>query len=563
MFLPVTKKEMNRLGWNQCDVILVTGDAYIDHPMMGVSVIGKILINAGFRVGVIPQPDIEDPKDIQRLGEPVLFWGISGGAIDSMVANWTALKKRRKSDDYTAGGFNTKRPDRAVIAYANLIRRYFKQTPPIVLGGVEASLRRIAHYDYWSNQVRRSILFDAKADYLIYGMAETAILQLTEKLKKQKPMTDIPGICYISKEPVENFLKLPDYEIVKSDPNQFTDMFMQFYYNQDPKSAKGLMQKQDTRYLIHNPPAMPLTQSELDEIYRLDFERDAHPIYKREGKIKALDTIRFSVNSHRGCYGGCHFCSIAMHEGREVQWRSEDAIVAEVRNMTNMSNFKGIVHDVGGPTANMYGFECEKKKKYGACQKKQCLFPEVCKELKITHETQIRLLRKLRKIPGIRKIFIGSGIRYDMVLADHQWGKTYLKDLAEFHVSGQLKVAPEHTDPKILKLMGKPSIKGLLDFRKSFNQYSRAAGKKQFLTYYFIAAYPGCSDREMKSLREFVSKELHLLPEQVQIFTPLPSTIGSLMYYTEKNPFGHSDLFVEKSLQGKLKQKQFLQKNRS
>ncbi len=559
MFLPTNKKELAALNWNQCDVILVTGDAYIDHPMMGIAVIGKVLMQAGFRVGVIPQPDVTSGEDIVRLGEPRLFWGVSGGALDSMVANWTALKKRRKHDDYTPGGLNNKRPDRAVIAYANLIRRYFKPTAHIVLGGIEASLRRIAHYDYWNDTIRRSVLFDAKANYLIYGMGETPVLQLADALKANKSVSLIRGLCYIAKEENLHYLRLPDYDTVKSDPRIFTDMFLQFYENQDARTAKGLVQKQDTRFLIHNPPALPLSQSRLDAIYALDFERDSHPAHRKSGKVRALDTIQFSVASHRGCYGGCHFCSIAMHEGREVQWRSEDSVVMEVQKLITHKNFKGIVHDVGGPTANMYGFECEKKKKQGACQKKQCLYPAVCPELKVSHEKQIALLRKLRKLSGIRKIFIGSGIRYDLILADSNRGHAYLRELTAHHVSGQLKVAPEHADPQVLKLMRKPGIDILLRFKSLFDAYSKTAGKAQFLTYYFIAAYPGCRENEMQSLRQFVIHELKLLPEQVQIYTPLPSTPGSLMYYTGRNPFNHQKLYVEKSLKGKLKQKQMMQ----
>jgi len=474
---------MDKLGWDKLDIILVTGDAYIDSSFIGVAIIGKVLANVrrgesasgmtGYKVGIIGQPDILSDKDITRLGEPELFWGITGGAIDSMVANRTALQKPKRKDDFTPGGINNKRPERATIIYSNLIRKYFKNTRPLVLGGLEASMRRIAHYDYWDNDVRRSILFDAKADVLVYGMAEKSTLALADRLKANQDYTDVRGICYISKETKKDYFVLPSYEEVKGDKTKFIEMFNAFYENNDPITSRGLCQKQDTRYLIQNPPSENMTTAELDQIYDLDYERDVHPYYggisrsptsipsewgggisrspehipsardKQQGEVKALATIRFSITSHRGCYGECNFCSITVHQGRTVVSRSAQSILKEAEIISKLPDFKGYILDVGGPTANMYGIECAKKLESGACAKKRCIYPEHCAQLPINHHSQIKLLSRLRQIPGIKKVFIGSGIRYDMLLADQKYGKEYLKELIEHHISGQLKIAPK------------------------------------------------------------------------------------------------------------------------
>ena len=558
MFLPTTKKELQTLGWEKPDVILITGDAYIDSPFSGVAVIGRILMNAGYRTAIIAQPDIQSDIDIKRLGEPNLFWGISGGCVDSMVANYTASKKRRKSDDYTPGGQNVKRPDRAVIRYANLIRQYYKQTVPIVLGGIEASLRRISHYDFWSNKLRQSVLLDAKADYLIYGMGEKAIIQLAKALENNISGEHIRGLCYISKEPVPEYTTLPSYEDVKKSKTSFTKMFHIFYKNNDPKTATGLCQKHGARYLIQNPPANHLSQSELDEIHEFDFERAIHPFYRKEGKVKALDTIQFSMTTHQGCYGECNFCAISVHQGRTVRWRSQDSIINEAKMIAQRPDFKGTITDAGGPTANMYGFECKKKLQKGSCQDKRCLFPNICKQLKPNHSHLISLLSELKKIKGVKNVFTASGIRYDLIFADLQHGRKYLKQVVLKHVSGQLKIAPEHTEDEILELMGKPGTKQLIQFKKEFDALTRQSGKNQFLTYYMIAAHPGCTDDNMKNLKRFCNNVLKTSPEQVQIFTPTPSTYSSLMYYTGKNPFNGGKLFTEKNLVKSEKQKQIV-----
>jgi uncharacterized radical SAM protein YgiQ len=553
--LPTTKKELKQLGWDRLDIILVTGDSYIDSPYIGTAVIGRVLAYAGLKVGIIAQPDVKSEADITRLGEPRLFWGVSGGSVDSMVANYTATKRKRRSDDYTPGGKNNRRPDRAAIAYSNLIRRHFKQTVPIVLGGVEASLRRIAHYDFWSDSLRKSILFDAKADFLVYGMGEKAIVELARALRDDSEPSTIRGLCYIANEIPSDYVELPSYDDVVADKKTFVAMFKTFYENNDPISASGLAQKQDTRYLVQNPPAVSLTSKELDVIHELGFTSEVHPYYHRQGEVKALETIRFSLVTHRGCYGECNFCSIAVHQGRTVQWRGEESIVNEARRMAQHPEFKGYILDAGGPTANMYGFECDLKMSEGACKHKRCLYPRVCKDMKVDHSRQTKLLSRLRKIEGIKKVFVASGIRHDMVLTDKKHGKAYMNELVGHHVSGQLKIAPEHTEPNVLKKMGKPRQQSLNDFSEMFYDLTKKANKKQFLTYYLIAAHPGCTLDDMKALKDVTRKKLKLNPEQVQIFTPLPSTYSALMYYTELDPITGKRLFVEKDIRRKEDQK--------
>ena len=567
MFLPTTKEEVSRLGWDALDVILVTGDSYIDSPFIGTAVIGKVLVNAGYHVGVIAQPDISGVDDIGRLGEPRLFWGVTAGSIDSMVANYTALKKPRKSDDYTPGGENTRRPDRATIVYSNLIRRFSKRasgsTQPIVLGGIEASLRRMAHYDFWDDAIRRSVLFDAKADYILYGMAEKAVLEFAAALRDGEDPHEVRGLCYISREPRESYLELPSYEIVAQDKTAFVEMFHTFYRNNDPVSAHGLYQKHADRFLVQNPPALSETQAELDAIYGLDFERRQHPYYEAQGKVKALETIGFSISTHRGCYGECNFCAISVHEGTTIRWRSPESILAEAERLAKHPDFKGYIQDLGGPTANMYGFECDKKLAKGICSNKRCVYPEVCPLMKVDHQPQTDMLRKVRQIPGVKKVFVASGIRYDMLLCDDEHGGAYLREVVEHHVSGQLKVAPEHTEERVLALIGKPGVASLLEFKRRFDNMNIEMGKRQFLTYYLIAAHPGCTETDMQRVRTFASQKLQIHPEQVQVFTPTPSTYSSLMYYTELDPFTRKPVFVEKDPRRKERQKEIVTNPRS
>ncbi len=473
-----------------------------------------------------------------------------------MVANLHCHFTPSASDDFHTRRSLYRRPDRPSGLYANLISRYyFKDTRPNVLGGIEASLRRITHYDYWSDKLRAPILFDAKADYLLYGMAERSIVELARALAAREDPAQIRGLGYLAHIPPEDAVRLPSFEECLADKQSFATMFQQFYENNDAITAKRLAQAKGDRFYIQNPPQAPLAQAEMDRVYALKFERRQHPYYEAQGPVKALETIQFSIPTHRGCYGECNFCAIAVHEGRTVSSRSESSILDEVRQMTQVPGFKGIIQDLGGPTANMYAIECVKKQKSGACVDKRCLFPEICPVLKIDHHRQTELLKKVRQIPGIKRVFVGSGIRYDMVLADKQHGLEYLKEVVQHHTSGQMKIAPEHADPRVLYLMGKPAVTSLTQFKATFDRLSHEAGKEQFLTYYFIAAYPGCSEREMKKLHDFATQSLHLNPEQVQVFTPTPSTYASVMYYCEQDPFTGQPLFVEKNLSRKQKQK--------
>ncbi|MBZ4682600.1 MAG: YgiQ family radical protein [Fusobacteriales bacterium] len=560
MFSPTTKKELEILNWNQLDIILISGDTYIDSSYNGSAVIGKYLISQGYKVGIIAQPDINSDKDITRLGVPRLYFGVSSGCVDSMVANYTATKKKRQNDDFTPGGINNKRPDRAVIKYVNLIQRYFKNENkrPILIGGIEASLRRIVHYDFWSNSLRKSILFNSKADYLIYGMGEKPVLEFTKAIENKTSPNNIRGLCYISNEPKDDYIELPSFEECKKDKYKFIDAFNKFYLNNDPLTAKGLYQKHDDRYLIQNPPAYHLTTEEIDFVYDLKYEKDVHPFYKKDGTVRALDTIKNSVTTHRGCYGECNFCAIAVHQGRTIIQRSEKSILKEIESIASEKGFKGYISDIGGPTANMYGIECEKKIKLGSCSDKRCMYPNTCKSLKPSHKKYNSLLTKARKIKNIKKIFIASGIRYDLILSDKNFGDNFLENLIEYHISGQLKIAPEHSEDNILNKMGKQGKNVLVEFKNRFYELNKKYNKKQFLTYYLIAAHPGCDENEMKKLKNFASKELRINPEQVQIFTPTPSTYSTLMYYTEIDPFTGKKIFVEKNIDKKYKQKNIL-----
>jgi len=559
-FLPTTKEEMDALGWKQCDVILVSGDAYIDSPFIGVAVVGRMLEKLGYKVGIIGQPDVKSDKDIKRLGEPRLYWGVSGGSIDSMVANYTATKKFRNSDDYTPGGKNTKRPDRAVLVYTNLIRQNFKDTVPIVLGGIEASLRRVTHYDYWTNKLRKPILFDSKADILIYGMGEQAIRDLTQALDNGSEWRDIRGVCYISKEPVEKYHQLPSHQDCLDNKEKYIDLFDLFYDNNDPIAAKGLCQKVDTRYSIQNPPCDYLSEPEMDEVSALPFTRELHPYHRPEGNVKCLETIKFSIMTHQGCWGECNFCAIGVHQGRTIRTRSESSIVKEAIKFKEYKDFKGIISDLGGPTANMYGYECNKKLKLGTCDHQRCVDSRhLCSSMKPDHTRVIGMMKQVRNIEGIKKAFVASGIRYDLINEDKRKGYSYLKELVEHHISGQMKVAPEHTQQHVLDLMGKPGKQTLIDFKRLYDKLNKDMGKQQYLTYYLIAAHPGCEEKDMHELKRFTTQELKMNPEQAQIFTPTPGTYSAVMYYTEMDPVTRKKIFVEKDTHRKEKQKAIVQ----
>lgn len=561
-FLPTTKEEMKQRGWDELDVVLITGDAYIDSPFMGIAVVGRILEDIGLRVGIIGQPDVNSDVDIKRMGEPKLFWGVSGGSIDSMVSNYTATKKFRNDDDYTPGGKNNKRPDRATLVYTNLIRRYFKNTVPIVLGGIEASLRRLTHYDYWTNKLRKPILFDTKADYMVYGMGEQAIIDLGNYLKEGKDPRSIRGLCYISKEaPKEDsFLEIPSHQACLDDKEKYIDLFKAFYDNNDPVYSKGLYQEVDGRYLIQNPPSRHMEEEEMDKIASFPYQRDAHPYNAKDGKVKCLETIKFSIMTHHGCWGECNFCAIAAHQGRTIRTRSEKNILAEAKHFTTMKDFKGIISDVGGPTANMYGYECVKKMNLGTCtDNKRCVDAHrLCRTMKVDHSRNIQLLKDIRKVPGIKKAFVASGVRYDLITADKKHGKEYLKEMIDHHISGQMKVAPEHTNDEVLHHMGKPGKQTLIDFKKMYDDLNKESGKKQFLTYYLIAAHPGCEEKHMHELKQFTTQELKMNPEQAQVFTPTPGTYSAVMYYTEMDPFTKKKIFVEKDQRRKERQKEIV-----
>lgn len=560
-FLPTTKDEMRTLGWEQCDVILISGDAYIDSPFIGVAVVGRMLESLGYRVGIIGQPDTQSDQDILRLGVPRLFWGVSGGSIDSMVANYTATKRFRHDDDYTPGGKNNKRPDRAVLAYTNLIRRCYKGDIPIVLGGIEASLRRVTHYDYWSDKLRKPILFDSKADILVYGMGEQAIYDLVKALDEGKDFRDIRGICYIAKEPKEGFHQLPSHEECLREKEKYIDLFDLFYDNNDPIAAKGLCQKVDARYSIQNPPCDYLNEQEMDALSALPFTRELHPFHRTEGTVRCLETIKFSIMTHQGCWGECNFCAIGVHQGRTIRTRSEDSIVQEAKEFTQYKDFKGIISDLGGPTANMYGYECDKKLKLGTCDHQRCVDSRhLCSAMKPNHSRVINMMRQVRAVPGIRKAFVASGVRYDLITEDKRDGYSYLRELVKHHISGQMKVAPEHTQQHVLDLMGKPGKQTLIDFKKLYDRLNQEMDKKQFLTYYLIAAHPGCTEKDMHSLKHFTTHELKMNPEQAQVFTPTPGTYSSVMYYTEMDPVTRKKIFVEKDMRRKEIQKEIVVK---
>jgi uncharacterized radical SAM protein YgiQ len=557
-YLPTTRAEMDARGWDQCDVILVSGDAYIDSPFIGVAVVGRILEREGYRVGIIGQPDT-NTDDVMRLGEPKLFWGVSGGSVDSMVSNYTATKKFRNSDDYTPGGVNNARPDRAVLVYTNLIRKYFKNTVPIVLGGIEASLRRVTHYDYWTNKLRKPILFDSKADYLIYGMGEGAIIALPKALASGESPHNIRGVCYIAKEPREGYLTIPSHAECLDNKESYIDLFDAFYHNNDPISANGLCQEVDGRYSIQNPPADYLDESEMDAVSALPYTRELHPYHRPKGAVKCLETIKFSIMTHQGCWGECNFCAIGVHQGRTIRTRSEASILKEAAQFTEYKDFKGIISDVGGPTANMYGYECIKKLKHGTCTHQRCVDDtHLCKSMNVDHTRVIKLLRSLREIRGIKKAFVASGVRYDLINEDKKNGYEYLKEMVKHHISGQMKVAPEHTSDHVLHLMNKPGKQTLVDFKKLYDQLNREEGKKQFLTYYLIAAHPGCTEKDMHDLKRFTTDELKMNPEQAQVFTPTPGTYSAVMYYTEMDPETRQKIFVEKDTARKEKQKQIV-----
>ncbi|MCI8505429.1 MAG: YgiQ family radical SAM protein [Lachnospiraceae bacterium] len=560
-FLPVCKADMERRGWDQADFVYIIGDAYVDHPSFGPAIISRVLESRGYRVAVIPQPDWKDERSIQIYGPPRLAFLVCGGNMDSMVNHYSVSGRRRETDSYTPGGVMGRRPDYAVTVYCNLVRKVYKQIP-LIIGGIEASLRRLSHYDYWSHKVKRSILMDSQADILSYGMGEHSMVEIAEALEAGLPVSQITyvaGTAYRTKIlPEDSSLEvLPDYETVKEDKRAYAKSFRIQYQNTDPIRGKRLAEGYGSRgYVVINPPAMPLSETEMDDIYGLPYMRAWHPMYDEAGGIPAFSEIKFSLVSNRGCFGGCSFCALTFHQGRIVQARSHESIEAEARLLTTLPDFKGYIHDVGGPTADFRGPSCEKQKKAGTCPDRQCLFPSPCPNLKVSHEDYRRLLKRLRAIPGVKKVFIRSGIRFDYVMADRDDG--FLRELCMYHVSGQLKVAPEHIAPEVLKRMGKPKAGVYLAFAEKYRKMNERLGKKQYLVPYLMSSHPGCTMKEAVLLAEYLRDTGHM-PEQVQDFYPTPSTLSTCMYYTGLDPRTMEQVYVPKSPHEKAMQRALIQ----
>ena len=548
--LPMSLQEAKSIGIEQFDVILISGDAYVDHPSFGTALIGRVLWDSGYSVGIIAQPDWKKDDDFLKLGRPRLFFGISSGNVDSLVNNFTPNLRRRHSDVYSPGGV-CRRPDRALIVYTNKVHALFPGVP-IIVGGIEASLRRFAHYDYWSDSVRQSILADAPASILVYGMGESPIREVAMRLEKGEDIEEIRDVAGTTvleeigkwrREPLKGSLVIPSYSEVSKDKRKYAEAFALHYGEQDPFCGRTVVQPHPKTVIIQNCPARPLTAEELDDIYKLPFTRVAHPSYREP--IPALEPVKFSITSHRGCFGSCSFCALTHHQGRIVQSRSADSIVREAVLLTRMPGFKGIIQDIGGPTANMYGLICPRWKQ-GACREKLC--SAECPTLDKDHSRQVELLRRLRKIPGVKRVFIGSGIRHDLVMAD---SSPYLEDLCRYHVSGHLKIAPEHVSRSVTKCMHKPPKEVLQAFRARFDAVSRAVGKEQYLLPYLMSGHPGCTVGDMVELAEFL-RDNHMYTEQVQDFTPTPMTVSTAMYYTGLDPFTLAPVHVPKGREKRI-----------
>lgn len=560
-YLPISISDMELRGWDQCDFIFVTGDAYVDHPSFGPAIISRVLESHGYRVGIIPQPDWKDSESIAILGQPRLGFLVSGGNMDSMVNHYSVAKKRRQTDAYSPGGVMGRRPDHATIVYCNLIRKKYKNMP-IIIGGIEASLRRLAHYDYWSDKVKRSILLDSQADIISYGMGEHSIVQIAEALDSGieiKDITFINGTVFKAKslESVYDAVMLPGFETILESRKEFARSFQIQYSNTDPYSGKRLVEPyKEKEYVVQNPPAMPLTQTEMDRVYSLPYMRSYHPSYEAAGGIPAIEEVKFSLVSNRGCFGGCNYCALTFHQGRILQTRSHESILSEANQLVWEPDFKGYIHDVGGPTANFRHTACAKQQTKGACINKQCLFPEPCKSLKVDHEDYRKLLRKLRELPNVKKVFIRSGIRFDYLMADKN--DQFLEELCEHHVSGQLKVAPEHISDSVLSLMGKPKNAVYEKFQERYKRINQRLGKKQFIVPYLISSHPGSTLKEAIALAEYL-RDLGYMPEQVQDFYPTPSTISTCMYYTGLDPRTLQEVYVPKSPHEKAMQRALIQ----
>lgn len=558
-FLPVTREEMEERGIYQPDFVYISGDAYVDHPSFGAAIITRLLESQGYSVGIIPQPDWKKKESIALFGEPRLAFLVSGGNMDSMVNHYTVSRKHRKTDAYSPGGGMGLRPDRAVTVYSNLIRQTYKNTP-IILGGIEASLRRLAHYDYWADTMKHSVLLDSGADMISYGMGEKSVLKIAEALDMGIPVnhiTNIPGTVYRTKEPPKNGIFLPSYEQVSGDKRTYAESFRIQYENTDPFTGKTLIESYGGKgYIVQNPPSKPLSQKEMDKVYGLPYVGTYHPMYEKEGKIPAIEEIRFSITSNRGCFGGCNFCALAFHQGRIVQTRSHESILEEAVRFTKEPDFKGYIHDVGGPTADFRHPSCKKQLTKGVCKNRQCLFPEPCRNLEADHKDYLELLRKLRKLPGIKKVFIRSGIRFDYMNEDPS--PDFLDELVRFHISGQLRVAPEHVSDQVLYYMGKPGYRAYEEFVRKFYKVNEKYGMKQYAVPYLMSSHPGCTMKEAVKLAEYV-RDMGFMPEQVQDFYPTPSTMSTCMYYTGIDPRTGEKVYVPKDPKEKAMQRALLQ----
>ena len=560
-FLPVCKKDMLDRGWQQLDFVYVSGDAYVDHPSFGPAIIMRTLEAHGYKVGIIAQPDWKDKTSIMEYGEPRLGFLVSSGNMDSMVNHYSVSKKRRKTDAFTPGGVMGKRPDYAVTVYSNLIRQVYKNTP-IILGGIEASLRRMAHYDYWSDKLKRSVLLDSGADLISYGMGEHSIVEIAEALDSGinvKDITFIPGtVCKVkSLDSIYDAITLPSFEDLKKDKLNYARSFYTQYCNTDPFAGKRLVEPYgDNLYVVQNPAAKPLTQSEMDRTYSYPYMRTYHPSYEEAGGVPAISEVKFSLISNRGCFGGCNFCALTFHQGRIMQTRSHESLISEAKQFIWDPDFKGYIHDVGGPTANFRHPSCEKQLEHGVCKNRQCLFPTPCKNLKVDHKDYIKLLRKLRELPNVKKVFIRSGIRFDYVMADKD--DTFFKELCQHHVSGQLKVAPEHVSDAVLNKMGKPTNSVYQAFTKKYKKINEQIGKEQYLVPYLMSSHPGSTMKEAVELAEYL-RDLGYMPEQVQDFYPTPSTISTCMYYTGVDPRDMKPVYVPKNPHEKAMQRALIQ----
>ena len=555
-FLPINKKDMEERGWDQVDFVLVTGDAYVDHPSFGTAIISRVLERFGYKVAILAQPDWHSAEDFKRFGKPRLGFLINSGNVDSMVNHYSVFKHRRKRDEYSPGGVAGRRPDRAVIVYSNRAREAYHDVP-VIIGGLEASLRRMGHYDYWDDKVRRSILMDSRADILIYGMGERAIIEIAEALDsgiEAQYIGWINGTCVKKHELDEGTILLPSFEEIAGDKKKYCESFMIQYNNNDHITGKTIAEQYgENMYVVQNPPQAPLEENELDDVYGLPFERNYHPVYEEAGGVPGIREVKFSLVSNRGCFGGCAFCAITYHQGRQVRSRSLDSIVDEAKILTEMDDFKGYIHDVGGPSANFNKPACKKQLTHGVCKDKDCLYPHPCKNMIIDHSEYLKVLKAVRGLPGVKKVFVRSGIRFDYLMADKNKNE-FLRELCEHHISGTLKVAPEHISPKVLGYMRKPSREVFDKFVKAYFRENEKLGKKQYLIPYMISSHPGATLEDAIYLAEYLY-DTGFVPDQVQDFYPTPGTLATTMYYTEIDPFTMKPIYVAKNMKEKKMQR--------